>query len=329
MSTRIVFYLSIFIVATIVSGCSQSTKPKAALNTALLQAAGHDNVAEIKSLLAKGADPNTRGLLGYTPIMFVAFHSDAATIQLLQKAGGDIDAVDENGYTALMHAAPFNWLKQAKVLLMRGANVNIADKYGNTALMSAIDVWEPMVRLLLDHGANVNAQNRKGRTALLQAVAHPSEVSAHPQKIPEPSADETAGLRARFDSSPPAARERMKKAYGLPANASTTDFIHKVYEPSSPASDTAQIHKFYPVRVHNVRMLLSKGADVNIKTKIGFTPLMAAALYGNVEMLVDLLKYHPDINARDSTGRTALQIAKLGRKPEAIIPLLKKAGAKE
>ena len=182
----------VFVLVGALPAFSQSPPSKAALNMALLKAAGHNRSAEVKALLAQGADPNTKVpdsnsvAPGYTPIMLLAIHHnvDAATIQALQKAGGDINAVDSTGSTALMHASTTGAVSKVRVLLARGAKVDIAAPDGDTALITAaFSGWEDIVRLLLDHGAKVNTQNSNGKTALLLTANGPHGPSALAQKF--------------------------------------------------------------------------------------------------------------------------------------------------
>ena len=166
---------SVFVLVGALPAFSQSSVSKAALNMALLKAAGHNRLAEVKALLAQGADPNTKVpasnsiASGYTPIMLLALHPkvDAATIQALQKAGGDINAVDSTGETALMNASTIGAASVIRVLLARGAKVDIVDPDGDSALMTAASSgWDDIVQLLLDHGAKVNIQDSYRNTAL-------------------------------------------------------------------------------------------------------------------------------------------------------------------
>lgn len=85
--------------------------------------------------------------------------------------------------------------------------------------------------------------------------------------------------------------------------------------------------------VARVRSLLSSGANPNAidnsGTK-GWTPLMAAAKAGAVEVAEVLLKAHANVNATNEYGATALAIAIANHGVSApIVKLLKAAGAKE
>ena len=159
-------------------GQKRPTKPtKTTLNIALLRVAEKNRTADVKTLLARGANPNVKGPLGYTPIMLLALQPkvDAATIQAVQKAGGNIDAVDSAGMTALMHACTNGSEAGARVLLAQGAKPNIADANGTTALLiTAEKGGETITSQLLAHGAGVNLQNRSGQTALFLATVAPA-----------------------------------------------------------------------------------------------------------------------------------------------------------
>jgi len=59
-----------------------------------------------------------------------------------------------------------------------------------------------------------------------------------------------------------------------------------------------------------VRLLLGKGADINVKSNEGITALWAAAHEGNIEVVKLLLEKGADVNAkRTSDGQTALYAA--------------------
>ena len=68
-----------------------------------------------------------------------------------------------------------------------------------------------------------------------------------------------------------------------------------------------------------VLFLLSKGADVNAKNKIGSTALMYAALKGNTETVKVLLEQGANVNAKNNGDFTALMSAALGYTPPAPV----------
>lgn len=63
---------------------------------------------------------------------------------------------------------------------------------------------------------------------------------------------------------------------------------------------------------------------IDQKDKHGLTPLMLASVASrnSVEMVRELLKYHPNINEKDPQGRTATMLAMLGNNSSATRELL-------
>ncbi len=59
-----------------------------------------------------------------------------------------------------------------------------------------------------------------------------------------------------------------------------------------------------------IRLLLAKGADVNVKDNAGETPLHSAAMNGSVDVTTLLLANGADVNAKDNQGRTPLEMTK-------------------
>jgi ankyrin repeat protein len=80
--------------------------------------------------------------------------------------------------------------------------------------------------------------------------------------------------------------------------------------------------------VEAMKRLLAKGADVNAKNSVSDgTPLMIAVYNTGPEAIQVLVDAKADLNAVDYAGRSALDMAVDLKRPEAVIELLRKAGA--
>ena len=96
---------------------------------------------------------------------------------------------------------------------------------------------------------------------------------------------------------------------------------------------TALIEAIGKQHASAVKELLTRKASVN-ETHLkglmeGMTPLMLAAMLGNISILQMLLDSGADVNARDKQlGATAMKFAQTSNHPEAV-RLLQKSGAKE
>jgi len=78
-----------------------------------------------------------------------------------------------------------------------------------------------------------------------------------------------------------------------------------------------------------VRALLAHGAEVNVHSDNGYTPLILAAEFGKIEAAKLLIEKGADVNAKaGSRELTALRAAS-NRQQSELVQLLIKAGAKE
>jgi len=107
--------------------------------------------------------------------------------------------------------------------------------------------------------------------------------------------------------------ERMLKSAPrpLPQNARGESLLHHAND-YNPAGNQARL----------VELLLSAGAAVDARDRLGLTPLYWAAGRGRVECVQRLLDAGADPHARSASGRTALHVAS-----GETVPLLLRAGA--
>ena len=271
------------VAAVLLCTCVASAQDAGSLSDTFYTAIRANDLAGLRSLLAKGADPNVpdpRG--GSTPLMHAAAVGSVEAMTLLLDGKANPNAANAAGLTALMIAATD--IGKVRLLLERGADANAASKRGRTPLMlaAASDSSAPIVRLLMARGANPKAVDAMKGTALHQA---------------------TRG--GDIDTI------RMTLEAGLGVN--DADF----------AGFTPLIGAAFTGKVDGVKLLIEKGANVNAvsgdgafqKVKAGtialgnWTALLAAATLGSPEMMRVLLDAGADVNARDVRGMTPLMLA--------------------
>ena len=153
-------------------------------------------IEEVKALLAKGVNPNTK--IHNETILAISLDGKFPEItKLLINAKGiklnewNILTQPERSwkYTALMKAVKYP--EMVKLLLDKNVLIDLQDEWilwdgklhesgGNTALMLAVGVpnftYTESAKLLIDKGAKINIQNRMGYTALMLGV-HNTEVA--------------------------------------------------------------------------------------------------------------------------------------------------------
>lgn len=144
--------------------------------------AGQDP-ALVERLIEQGADVNSQGYNGLTPLHYAALRGDVAIARLLLDRGADPDAFDTYtgaigpagvSGTALQVAINYHPQEEmARLLVGRGAKLGRKDSFGNTELhLAAQKGYAELARTLIQHGADVDAVNQSNRTALYYAARH-------------------------------------------------------------------------------------------------------------------------------------------------------------
>ena len=145
-----------------------------AADTRLADAAEHNDVPAVQSLIAEKADVNAPQGDGTTALHWAAFNDNLQMARMLVAAGANVKATTRDGaITPLFMAAKNGDAKMIELLLQYGADANSTDERGTTALMTAAASGSAdAVRVLIEHGADVNAkEGAHGQTALMFAAA--------------------------------------------------------------------------------------------------------------------------------------------------------------
>jgi ankyrin repeat protein len=161
---------------------------------------GRDGLDLIRTLLARGANPNQQtettpvhGLMqfdgswvnfdGQTPFIRAALSGDIEVMRLLLQHGADPNIATAQGSTALMAAAGINWIpaqtftrseaeyvEAVKLCLERGAPVNATNSLQLAAIHGAANRgWTSIIQMLADHGARLDVKDVGGRTPMIFA----------------------------------------------------------------------------------------------------------------------------------------------------------------
>ena len=132
---------------------------------------GHEVV--VVALLRAGANPNTtRGNSGESVVMITARAGHADVLRRLVARGADVNAKERiRSQTALMWAAAERHPAAVRVLAEAGADLEARSSTGITPLMFAIRAGDvPTTGELLDQGADLTATAPDGTTALVLAI---------------------------------------------------------------------------------------------------------------------------------------------------------------
>jgi len=303
----------------------------AGVDLRLVNAAQKRDVTAVRQLLKQGANVNIPQPDGATALAWAAHWDDGATADLLIAAGADANAANQLGMTPLMLAAVNGSGPMVDKLLKAGADASIARSTGETALLLAARVGSAaVVKSLIAYGADVNAKTRFGDTALMFAAAekHP-EVS---RLLVELGAD----VRAQTEVSKKAGRKMAAAAAEggdtpapLLVNKNQAIAVAQLpkdgdYDPPrAEGGFTPLLHAAVSGDIDSARLLVAAGADVNQAAGDGATPLIVSIVKHHGDIALFLLEKGADPNVSEP-GYTALHCASVTGQMDVAKLLLEK-----
>jgi ankyrin repeat protein len=238
---------------------------------------------------------------------------------------------DGGELTSLVYAARSGSIDAARMLLEGGADVNQLTRYGWSPLLAATQNQNyQMAKFLIENGADVNLANKGGWTPLYLATDNRNiEGGDYPTRKPDMDTLEFITLLLDKGADP--------NAQMIESTETRTVFTNQWLDEEGA---TAFLRASQSGDVALMRLLLEYGADPLINTKLGVTPLAAAAGIGWVEGVTNerstaetveavklLLELGVDPNFQADTGRVALHGAAHKGATE-VVKLLVEAGAR-
>jgi uncharacterized protein len=296
---------------------------------------------------ASSISPIPRG--GFTALLFSAREGDLESARVMLDAGVDINYGDVDNASALIVSIMNKQYSFAKFLIDRGADVNVVDAGGRTALYAITDIRNEdysalpnrsgldslpsldIVNALLERGAKVDVPLTKplpgrsgmdggdttlaaGSTALMRA-ARAGDFAVMKlllQKGADPKLTTKDGNTALMLAAGIGYRDKSTKG-------TESDALEAVKLAITAGLDITQANTRGETPLHGaafrgadtiVQFLVDKGADLNLISKQGFTPLDMAMGKSVTQQLpvphdstVALLK---KLGAKEGPGRTAL-----------------------
>ena len=292
----------------------------------LFDAAKQGRLDEVRSLVENGADVHLRTPNGSTPLMFAADGGSLETTLFLIAAGSEVNAANGSNNTALIFAAIKGNDAVAQALLSAKADVNAGNVNGGDPLVYAVMGKMPKtVAVLLKNGAGTDGRYDEGETVLTLAVnaGNPEIV----QLLIDAKADVNAVNQDEMTPLMIAARkgdapivEALLKAgadLSLKSASGDTALIQAISENHTGVAERLVKHgkdfdrhealsaAVHAEDLHLVKLLLTKGFDVNTPGFSGETLLIDAA-DGDFSIVKFLVESGAEINKKDNEGNTAL-----------------------
>jgi uncharacterized protein len=264
--------------------------------TPIMAAARSGKVEAARVLVEAGADVNAKEEFGgQSALMWAAAQSQAEMVKFLASNGADVNArgvirnwerkviteprpkdMNQGGFTPLLYAAREGCLQCAKHLMAAGADPDIADPHLVTPLNMALsNLHFELAKYLVEAGADVDKWDFYGRSPVYMAA----DVSTLPTKgngamAVLPSEDritalDVAGLLLEKGANPNLQLKRRPPYRDVPQDRGGDTILAQ--------GATALLRAARAGDAPFVDLLLKHKALVDLPSKEGVTPLMAAA----------------------------------------------------
>ena len=249
---------------------------------------GHGEV--IRTLLGNGQDPNIAAISGMTPLHYAAASGSADAVDVLVGYGAQINAREDDGkQTPLMFAAALNRIRVVEVLTRHGADLEAYSK-----------VVDMRVRGKMDRVAG--DRRNEVISAFRQQTA-----GGDPSWRPNTGQVQTAvkAANAVLEQGPEAFAEAEEGELLDGAVAAGVSSFEDLV--GGHGGFTALVHAVREGHLESAQALLDAGANINAVTKgDSSSPLLMAMINGHFDLGLFLVSQGADVNLASVAGTTPL-----------------------
>lgn len=305
-----------------------------------------NNEAAVGVLLDAVADPElpvkTTNNSSFRPIHLAARLGLPAAMLRLISAGADLNSTTDDGDTALMVCARYNRDECLRILASKGADFGAVNSVGESVLSissskrwaggfqqavlqvvrsgkmiqsSNLSVFSPLLfitksgdgeslKTLLELGIDLDEQDERGFSALMVAASE-GHVESFRLLV-------FAGANVKL------CNKSGETAIGLAALSRKRDQFEKVMLEFELEKGNHGPGGFYALHcaarrgdMEALKLLTSRGYDVNVIDEDGYTPLMLAAREGHASLCQHLITCGARCDMKTADGETALLLARL------------------
>nr|XP_028593809.1 LOW QUALITY PROTEIN: ankyrin repeat and SAM domain-containing protein 6 [Podarcis muralis] len=337
-------------------------------NTGLQFAAAGGHEELVGFLLRRGASVQSRNHCGWSPLMQAARFGHLTVARILLENGADLNAQNKLGASVLTMASRGGHVSVVKLLLESGAYVDNYDHLSTswdnnkeelpaiTPLMAAVQHGhEAVVHLLLDWGADCNYTVKtmgwtplmlaavSGRVSLAQQLmnkgANPDHLNTLHKTPYEISVDFKHEDMMDYLAPLTTVRPQTDKQKRQPdifhaLKMGNFQLVKEITDEDPAQANVINDDGASPLMIAAVtgqlplvQLLVSRNVDIDKQDTIhGWTALMQATYHGNKEVVKYLLNQGADVNLRAKNGYTAFDLIMLLNDPDAeLVRLLASA----
>lgn len=314
----------------------------------IYEASYYGQIEEMKKYIQDGVDLNKKDEGGDLPLTLAAIYNQYEAVKLLLENGANVNKKAGYGRTALMQA---DSVKVIELLLKSGADMELIDDAGDNALLLASEKCNiKKAEILLKNGMDINQKNNSGQTPLMKVVLNPFTKERNKLEFIKMLLKEKADVNLRDKEDKTIyiiSKERSlnnisklllefgakEEIYSLDPGGLVQALMNKEYEQAKiMIKNGVEVNfisgEFSPLmcsikNVEIMKLLLEKGADVNLANKMNMTALTMAVMYNKADAVKLLIENNADVNVVSTLNdQTPLMFA-LQNKNNAIIKMLK------
>ena len=286
------------------------------------------NFPVTRYLMEKGARINIKNDYGETPLHIASEVGNIQMVKLLLKNGADLNAKTFRGKSALDRSITFKRKELSRFLIEKGIDINPVTlvNYCHSPVETAIYYNdEDILVLLLKRGAAPNTHDIMGTNSLFTAVRNNNlkivQLLLKTGSDPNVKTIDGEGVLNDYpDTTKPEIIEELIN-YGYDVNTK----VNYRYDFGTKPEDNAEHLIFYMLKhPHLVKVMVEKGAKINVENKSKRTPLFIAMGEGYGKTVEILEKAGANKNPIDEYGKTPLHYAADKCNGKAVSYLIKK-----
>ncbi len=267
-----------------------------------LSAARAGDAAEVRALLAAGADVNGADADGRTALMVAASRSDQALVELLLEAGADVGQRDMEGVSALTVAKAESSPDIVARLRDAGARESQEELLDEAVRAGDLDAVERILKQGVEQAVDVNALDTDAYQTPLMTALELRELEIFLRLV-------QAGADPTRDG--PGIETTGENAIRVAASKGSPWALRVLLEARARQVDLDRALMLGCANATVVRVALEAGANANVEGTNGTTPLICAASAGAADAVTMLLEAGANVDATTTDGRTAREWAKL------------------